>query len=115
MVHCMSARSVNVVGKLLLQVNQSALPRAVGPVLQGGERDGVIYDAHVSAPSIEQAIEQGIAADAVMRRHGVEHCGERANAQGVVPGHGEVMLALCITGPPHMAAGLSRDVVAKPT
>ena len=40
-VHGLPTRGVDVVHESLLQVDQPALARAVGPVLEGGEGDGV--------------------------------------------------------------------------
>lgn len=40
-VHGLAARRVDVVFESLLLVNQCALARTVGPVLEGGERDGI--------------------------------------------------------------------------
>ena len=37
----LTAGGMHVVGERLLLVDQGALPRAIGPVLEGRERDGV--------------------------------------------------------------------------
>jgi len=43
-VDCIAARGVHIVGKNLLDVNQRALARAIAPVLDGGDRNGLDVD-----------------------------------------------------------------------
>ena len=46
-VYRLAAQGVHVLVKHLLQMNQAALARAVGPVLQGGQGDGVGVGNHL--------------------------------------------------------------------
>jgi len=49
LVYCLPAQGVDVVVKRLLQVDQRALARAIGPVLQCRQGDGVVgFFGHVS-------------------------------------------------------------------
>lgn len=49
MVHCLSTRRVNIVGERLFQMNQPALSRTIGPVLERGEGNRVCLGHAVSA------------------------------------------------------------------
>ena len=68
MVHRLPARRVDIVGKGLLQMNQPALARAIGPVLEGGKGNrGVRVIRHGSTPADVAATLPASSRDALPR------------------------------------------------